>query len=330
VDDAARALVNLATTLAEQREYRTAAAATDRALDYALAQDLDGYVQYLYGVRAEIRFEACDWDGALADVGMALARPARTGVVVVPALVARGRIEAARGHPDALSTLDEAARQADRTGELQRVGPVAVARAEYFAWHADLARSAAEAERALTLARTGRQPFVLGVIAFRLWRAGATVAEADIEAAAVPYRRMIRGEWAEAAAEWERRGARYTRLTALALGDTTAAAEALRTLDDLGATRAAQRLRADLRRRGLSRVPRGPRPSTAANLAGLTARQLEVLTLLGEGLSNAEIADRLTLSGKTVDHHVSALLGKLGVATRGQAAALFRRHSAPR
>ena len=72
-------------------------------------------------------------------------------------------------------------------------------------------------------------------------------------------------------------------------------------------------------------MPRGPRPSTAADPTGLTARQREVLTLLAEGLSNADIAARLTLSAKTVDHHVSAVLGKLGVPSRGQAAAAARR-----
>jgi DNA-binding NarL/FixJ family response regulator len=85
----------------------------------------------------------------------------------------------------------------------------------------------------------------------------------------------------------------------------------------------ADRLRRDLRDRGL-RVPRGPRPSTAADPTGLTARQREVLALIAQGLSNAQIAARLHLSAKTVDHHVSAILAKLGVASRTAAAALAR------
>ena len=81
----------------------------------------------------------------------------------------------------------------------------------------------------------------------------------------------------------------------------------------------------ELRKRGFSHLPRGPRRATTANVAGLTPRQVEVLALVEQGLSNAEIAARLTLSPKTVDHHVSALLDKLGVASRGQAAAVAHR-----
>ncbi|MGB8881162.1 MAG: LuxR C-terminal-related transcriptional regulator, partial [Solirubrobacteraceae bacterium] len=66
-------------------------------------------------------------------------------------------------------------------------------------------------------------------------------------------------------------------------------------------------------------LPRGPRPKTRANAAGLTTRELEVLRLLAEGLRNAQIAERMVVSGKTVDHHVSAILRKLDVRSRGEA-----------
>jgi DNA-binding NarL/FixJ family response regulator len=68
------------------------------------------------------------------------------------------------------------------------------------------------------------------------------------------------------------------------------------------------------------RVPQGPRGATRANPAGLTARQVEVLSLLARGLTNAEIADRLVVSPRTAEHHVAAVLTKLGAATRRDAA----------
>jgi DNA-binding NarL/FixJ family response regulator len=73
-----------------------------------------------------------------------------------------------------------------------------------------------------------------------------------------------------------------------------------------------------LRELGL-RVPAGPREATRANPAGLTARQLEVLELLAEGLTNTEIAERLVVSPRTAEHHVAAVLRKLGAATRRDA-----------
>jgi DNA-binding NarL/FixJ family response regulator len=87
----------------------------------------------------------------------------------------------------------------------------------------------------------------------------------------------------------------------------------------LGSRPAAAILAQRLREHG-ERVTTGPRPRTRDNPAGLTARELEVLPLLAEGLRNTEIADRLVVSPKTVDHHVSAILRKLGVKTRGHAA----------
>ena len=96
--------------------------------------------------------------------------------------------------------------------------------------------------------------------------------------------------------------------------------EALAVLEGLGAGPAAQSVRQSLRGRGAS-VPRGPRASTRDNPARLTSREVEVLTLVAEGLKNAEIAKRLVVSPRTVDHHVSAILRKLDASTRGEAVA---------
>jgi DNA-binding NarL/FixJ family response regulator len=111
----------------------------------------------------------------------------------------------------------------------------------------------------------------------------------------------------------------------------SAVEEALLTALDLaiglGAEPLAARLRATPRAHGVQRLPRGPRADTRANPAGLTARQLDVLALLQEGLTDAEIAKQLVVSVKTVNHHVSAVLDKLGVDNRRDAVRVARRTS---
>jgi DNA-binding CsgD family transcriptional regulator/tetratricopeptide (TPR) repeat protein len=326
VEHAARAVVNPALFIGDElaRYDDEAVALHERALRYMKDHDLDGYFVHLLGSRARLRFERGDWAGALADADAALDQPDPSGLNAVLPLVVRGRIQAARGDGAAGATLDEAARHAEGAEDVVMVAPVADARSELLLWSGDAAAARDVARRAILEARDlGATEFILGRLAYRVWRAGGEDAVPD--AAAEPYRWMIHGDWQRAADEWARRGGTYLRAEALAAGDERAAGEALRILDGLGATRAADFLRAELRRRGVVRVPRGPRRTTAANIAGLTPRQADVLALVAEGLSNAEIATRLTLSTKTVDHHISAVLGKLGVSTRRQAAAAAHR-----
>ena len=132
------------------------------------------------------------------------------------------------------------------------------------------------------------------------------------------------GRWREAQQAWSARGYPYE--AAAARGESPSALEqlaAVAALDALGAAPLAQRLRRRLRVAGVS-IPRGPAVSTRENPAGLTARQVEVLGLLADGLSNADIADRLVVSVRTAGNHVAAILEKLGVHTRAQAVSRAR------
>jgi DNA-binding NarL/FixJ family response regulator len=114
-------------------------------------------------------------------------------------------------------------------------------------------------------------------------------------------------------------GCRYENALALSDGDEAAQLKALTIFREMGANPAADLMERKLRESGIRSIPRGPRPSTKENPAGLIARQMEVLALLAEGLQNAEIAERLFISPKTVDHHISAILSKLNVSSRAKA-----------
>jgi DNA-binding NarL/FixJ family response regulator len=137
-----------------------------------------------------------------------------------------------------------------------------------------------------------------------------------------PYALQAAGRWREAAAAWKAAGYPYEHAAALAESpEPDDLLTALGILDELGATPLATLVRGRLRALGTTRIPRGPRGETKGNPAGLTARQVDVLRLLGQGYTNAQIASQLVVSVRTVDSHVAAVLAKLGAASRREAAA---------
>jgi ATP/maltotriose-dependent transcriptional regulator MalT len=229
------------------------------------------------------------------------------------------------GDPRAPKVAAEAWRLARSTDETPRLGAAASALLE-VAWVTGTAPPDLDAAVAAAIAaadETGH-PWYAGDVRVGLARAGKPVPDPpDPDVLLDAHAAALRGDHVAAAAAWEAAGYRYEQAVELvACDDEERMLEGLRTLDEIGATGTANRARAMLRAKGVMSVPRGPTRGTRRNPAGLTNRQLDVLALLTEGLTNAEIADRLVVSVRTVDHHVSAILDKLGVGTRQEAAAL--------
>ncbi|HZB50362.1 MAG TPA: helix-turn-helix transcriptional regulator, partial [Mycobacteriales bacterium] len=192
------------------------------------------------------------------------------------------------------------------------------ARIEWLWTTGETAAVRAEGARLLAVAVRAQHAFLRAEILRYRRRAGAEVT--PFPECPAPFAAGIDGDWAAAARLWERAGNPYEQALELTEApDPDTIRSGLSILDGLGATAAAAVCRRRLRQAGVTGLPRGPRAATRANPGRLTDRQLEVLGLLAEGRTNAEIAARLVLSPRTVDNHVAALLRRLEVSSRGDA-----------
>jgi DNA-binding CsgD family transcriptional regulator/tetratricopeptide (TPR) repeat protein len=309
----------LVTGALEMRRYDLAAQYVDSGLAYCSEHGLELARFYHLGWRARIELDQGRWDEA-AEAAAAVLRIRRASIMPrITGLVVLGLVRARRGDPGHRELHDEAWSLAEPTDDLFRMGRVVAARAE-VAWLAgdrDAVGAITDYSLGLALERTDRN--VIGELG--VWRRRAGIDE-DLSGAPEPHAAELAGDWAQAAALWSDAGCRYEAALALAGADEEEPLrQALAGLQLLGARPAASIVARKLRELGVRGVTRGPRPSTSANTAALTARELEVLRLLADGLRNTAIGERLFLSRRTVEHHVSAILAKLGAQSRGEAVA---------
>jgi len=270
----------------------------------------------LLAERAGVLEKLGRWDECVSTIGAVLDERKVTRANRMQSLSILAKVMARRGQDGYWQYLDEARDSSIGLEEREWLIFVGLARIE--AYWLEGRPDAARAE----LARIRDASAGLAV-PYRRWLALWTrrltgVAEpVDLE----PFASYVAGDAAHAAELWDRLGYRYE--AALALLDTkeeTHLRESLAWLSNLGAEAAARLVRQTMRDLGIRSIPAGTRPATKAHPRGLTVREQQILELLSQGHSNEEISARLFISVRTVEHHVSAILGKLGVTTRKDAA----------
>ncbi len=313
-----RGLHNLAIGAAQNRSYDLVERWLAEGLEVCDKLELDLWRLALLQFRAVVELELGRWDDAAATAKLLVDEPRDSPEPRLIGLLVLALVRARRGDPGARSLLDEALAMVFPALALDRDGEVACALAE-IAWLEQIPVDIREATQPVfDLALDRRSAAWIARIAY--WRGKHGIVDELPPDLVGPHALQLAGDWKKAAAAWAAFGCPYEEALALSeTDDEGGLREALSRARQLGAGALAAHVSRRLRELGIRGVASGPRASTQANVAALTARELEVLRLLGEGLRNAAIAERLFLSPRTVDHHVSAILRKLQAGSRGEA-----------
>jgi len=310
----------------ELRRYDVAVPALEEGIVYASARELISSEMYMTAWLARCRLEQGEWDRASAAASALVRRTRCVGVSRFVALVTLGWLRGRLGDPDVGPLVDEALALARSTQHIQRLWPVAVCRAE-MAWLAGRLDDEMDlvAEAAALAVELEYWPAIEELAYWQRLGDSPLPASLRVEAPQTAFGFSAAGRhdvaaqlWAEVGCPYEEAMARYL------VGGDADLQSAHQTFDRLGAVPMRTRAAAALREAGVA-VPRGPAATTRDNPFALTAREMDVLALIATGATNRDIAARLHISVKTVDHHVSHVLNKLDVRSRAEAAVTAER-----
>jgi len=313
-EHAARAYTNLGSYGVELKDYVFSRQMLDAGIQYCEERDLEAWTAYMLSCKARLLLETGHWDEASCIAGSLIARESQASIVKIGALAVAGRIRMRRGELGVLPLLTEAKERAFDTMELQRIIPVLTALLEYE-WLMGKAFVEQEAiDR--TIGMIGHMGNVYEINGFAFWLSKARKQTLQLRELFDGYQFHDQATAVKAAALWGKLGCPYEQALALFGSDEDDKVNALQIVRKLGAGAVYEKLKREMRAAGIRNIPRGIRKSTQSNPALLTERELGVLQLLKDGLQNKEIAARLFISAKTVDHHISAILFKLDVSSR--------------
>lgn len=321
----ARAYTNLGWLKLQGLDLEAAEKTLVQGESYCIDNELSVWRDYMAGTRALALVQLGRWEEAEQISREIVARDDNTLLMRNPAVRALAQILVRRGDPGADVLIDELRRHMDQGREVPRFAPYASLSAE-LAW-----TSARQSEAALSLIDEAVD--MLGPDhnahmrqELEYWRSKLRAEPPrPLRPAAIAKSDDLHSLVQAAADHWDCKAMPFETALALSQGDDLQARMSLEILAKLGATATEARVRSELAARGLTTGSRGPRASTRSNPYQLTRREMEILQHLDRGLTNKQIGDTLFVSAKTVDHHVTSILGKLDARNRGEAAAKARR-----
>jgi len=315
----ARAYTNMVSISIEHKDYEYALKNLNEALVYCVENDLYSWNYYMLVWKARYHFELCEWAEAESIVKDIVSNPYHPAIIRMGSLTVLGRLLNRKGNFNGITYLQEAIDLAIDTNEIQRVLPLTIALLEYE-W---MTQDHSFSDKIIYVAQNLLKeiPHIRYYSELVYWLIKTKRPYVQVKQWHKLYEPDIKKDFNKAAEQWKSIGCKFEYALSIYQMSKESNYEALEILDEIGAKGALEFLKQDLRSKGVKNIPRGKRETTKNNPANLTNRQIDVLRLLKDGLTNLEIADSLFISAKTVDHHVSAILSKLEVDNRQKAVA---------
>jgi DNA-binding CsgD family transcriptional regulator len=316
-EHAARAYTNQGSYSIETRNYEFARRILEAGIQYCEERDLSLWMIYMLYSKARLNLETGHWDEACRIADNLLKNEDHPSIVRIGALFIAATIKMRKGESNVLPMLKDARTRAFETMELQRIVPVMVAMLEYEWITGKEIVDQEDIEATKDLLSRIDDPYGSNEFAYWLSRTGRdSIVLNEVHEA------YLQGNPVEAIAAaglWEQLGSPYRQALALFEANEEDKVNAMTIMRKLGASAVCEKMKREMRSSGIKGIPRGIRKSTQANPALLTEREVGVLQLLKEGMQNKEIAARLFISAKTVDHHISSILFKLDTNSRMKA-----------
>ena len=316
-EHAARAYTNLGSDSVKIKDYAFAEDMLREGIQYCEERELDSWRTYMLSVKARLFLETGRWKEACDIAASLLMKEDQAPIAKMGALLVIGTIRMRKGQDHALPMLQQARAMALEAMELQRILPALAALLEYE-WLTGIPILEKEAING-AIGLIGQTRSLYENSNFDFWLFKTRKQQLPLREVTVDYRIDNAKTAAQAAGIWKSIGCPYEQALTLFEGSEADKKEALSLLQQLGADAIYEKMKQDMRTSGIKNIPRGLRKTTLANPALLTDRELGILELLKEGLQNKEIGNRLFISAKTVDHHISSVLFKLDVNSRVKA-----------